>query len=272
MKMMTSPLHRNSRELSRRTLPPRRRRHDGAAVAGIGPGLGRRRGERGRRVPKRFARCSWATASTPTTGGPRARGADMELGKSLAAAGAAQGQAQRHQRPVQQERHRRRHPSGADRQYPLRRAAARRAPSCAAASAWTRCSPTTSARTPCSPAWSSAASSRSPAITRRTSRWPTARTSRGRAPTSPVPMEVYPVAGVRQPVRQPRQPAQPEHPRPRQGAGRDARPAGQLGATRPSSTNTSPASARSRSASQRHARREREGRRAARRPWPARGR
>ena len=62
----------------------------------------------------------------------------------------------------------------------------------AAASAWTRCSPTTSARRPCSRAWCSAASSRSPATTRRTSRWPTARTSRGRAPTSPVPMEVYP--------------------------------------------------------------------------------
>ena len=37
------------------------------------------------------------------------------------------------------------------------------------------------------------------------------------------------VAGVRQPVRQPRQPAEPEHPRPRPRAGRQPQPAGQRG-------------------------------------------
>ena len=67
-----------------------------------------------------------------------------------------------------------------------------RARSCTAASAWIRCWPATSANRRCSRAWSWAASSRSPATTRRTSRWPTARTSPGRTPTSPVPMEVYP--------------------------------------------------------------------------------
>ena len=136
--------------------------------------------------------CSWATASTPTSGGPRDRAPTMELGRasrrwSRSRASSTTSRACSTKRP----------PasafipgmtgnllSGA----PL----TRRAPSCTAASASIRCWPATSASRPCSPAWSWAASSRSPAITRRTSRWPTARTSRGRAPTSPVPMEVYP--------------------------------------------------------------------------------
>ena len=45
------------------------------------------------------------------------------------------------------------------------------------------------------------------------------------------------VAGVRQPVRQPRQPAEQEHPRPRAGAGRRASAGRSARPTRPSSTN-----------------------------------
>ncbi len=56
-------------------VPPRRRRDDGLAVAGVAPRLGRRAGgsrRRRRRFPSGSPRCSWATASTRTTGGPRA--------------------------------------------------------------------------------------------------------------------------------------------------------------------------------------------------------
>ena len=60
------------------------------------------------------------------------------------------------------------------------------------ASPWTRCWPSAWARTPCNRAWCWAASSRTRAITRPTSRWPTARISPGNTPNSPVPMEVYP--------------------------------------------------------------------------------
>ena len=56
-------------------LPPRRRRDDGAAVAGIAPGLGRRQAEeRVVRAAGAVRRaCSPATASTARSGGPRAK-------------------------------------------------------------------------------------------------------------------------------------------------------------------------------------------------------
>ena len=127
--------------------------------------------------------CSWATASARTHWWAKGAGADMELSKSLEPLAAVPAAAERHLGPVQQARDRRRHPSRADRQHPLRARRCRRGPCCAAASAWTRCSPRTSARRPPSRAWCWAASSRSPATTRRTSRWPTARTSPGRTPT-----------------------------------------------------------------------------------------
>ena len=175
-------------------VPPRRRRDDGAAVAGVDPGLGRdRRGRDGRgRSRSGSPRCSWATASTPTTGGPRAPAPTMELGKSLEPLAPLQDEAQRHQRPVQQARHRRRHPPGQTGNIlsgaPLQKGAELQR----------RHQHGPGARQPhrpgrrVQPSLVLAASSRSPATTRRTSRWPTARTSPGRTPTSPVPMEVYP--------------------------------------------------------------------------------
>ena len=174
-------------------VPPRRRRDDGPALARVGPGLGRRgRGGGAAPCPKRFAALFMGSGINPTTGGPRApaptwswadassrwrrcktkinvvnglfnkhatgvgihpgQTGNILSGAALAEGGRAEG---RHQR----------RPGAGQRTW---------------------------ARRPSSRAWSWAASSRSPATTRRTSRWPTARTSPGRAPTSPVPMEVYP--------------------------------------------------------------------------------
>ena len=107
-------------------------------------------------------------------------GAAMELGASLAAAGAVQGKAQRHQRPVQPRRRRR--PRPVHRQHPLRAPPCSAAASSAAASAWTRCWPSTSRKTPPCRAWCSAASSRSAASTRASIRWSTPRTFPGGTP------------------------------------------------------------------------------------------
>ena len=81
----------------------------------------RRRGPPPR--PKRFAALFMGNGINPKHWWAKGAGAEMELGKTPRAAGAAQDQDQRHQRPVQQGRHRRRHSSRADRQHPLRRAA-----------------------------------------------------------------------------------------------------------------------------------------------------
>ena len=67
--------------------------------------------------------CSWACGINPKHWWAKGAGADMELGTSLEPLAPLEGEAQRRQRPVQQARHRRRHPSRADRQHPLRRAA-----------------------------------------------------------------------------------------------------------------------------------------------------
>ena len=166
--------------ISRRTVLRGRRGH-GAAVAGIAgvrrPGATGARSRSGSRV------LFMGNGINANHWWAKGTGAEMELGKSLGAARAAQDEDQRHHRPVQQAGDRRRHSSRADRQHALRRAASEGARSQGAASAWTRCSPTSSARRRRSRAWCWAASSRSPATTRRTSRWPTARTSPGRAPT-----------------------------------------------------------------------------------------
>ena len=74
------------------------RGHHGAALAGVAARL---RAADDDRSPSASPCCSWATASTATTGGPRARAPEMKLGKTLAAAGAAQEEDQRHQRPLQ---------------------------------------------------------------------------------------------------------------------------------------------------------------------------
>ena len=121
-----------SREPSRRTFLR------GAGVTMALPWLeslpvwGARRRPARRPRPSGSPPCSWATASTRRTGGRRAPARTMELGKSLEPLAPLQGQDQRHQRPVQQARHRRRHPPRADRQHPLRRGRSRRGPSCKA--------------------------------------------------------------------------------------------------------------------------------------------
>ena len=147
-------------------VPARRRRDDGAAVAGVAVRFGRpRRWRRGARADGAGVsqavrrRCSWATASTATTGGPRAAAPTMKLEQEPRAARAAQDEDQRHQRPVQQAAS----ASASTRARPATSSPAcrsRRAPISTAASAWTRCSPTTSARRRCSRAWCWAASSR----------------------------------------------------------------------------------------------------------------
>ena len=163
----------------------RRRRDDGPPLAGVASGLGQR--SRLRHV---------RAGASPAVRGPvhgqrhqpqelvrprdrRRHGAEQEPG----AAGAAAAAAERHLGPVQQARHRRRHPPRPDRQHPVGgrapeggRAARRRQHGPGARRA-------TSAKRPPSRAWCWAASSRSPATTKRISRWPTARTSPGRTPT-----------------------------------------------------------------------------------------
>ena len=80
--------------------------------------------------PKRFAALFMGNGINPKHWWAKGAGAEMELSKSLEPLAPLQGQAQRHQRPVQQARHRRRHPPRADRQHPLRRRRSRRGPSC----------------------------------------------------------------------------------------------------------------------------------------------
>ena len=63
--------------------------------------------------PKRFAALFMGNGISPNHWWAKGAGRDMELSKTLGADGTVQVQAERHHRPVQQERHRRRHPSRA---------------------------------------------------------------------------------------------------------------------------------------------------------------
>ena len=154
-------------------------------------------------------------------------GADMELSKSLqplapltAKLNVISGLFNKHATGVGI------HP-GPDRQHPLGRGAAEGGRAARAASAWTRCSPPASARRPPQP--SLVLGCEQPITGYHETNFSMAYSSHisWQDANSPVPMEVYPVAGLRQPLRQPGQPADAEHPRPRQGAGRGPEPAGQ---------------------------------------------
>ena len=166
-------------------LAPRRRRHDGPALAGIASGLGQRAGRRhgAAAPPQAVRRPVHGQRHQPEElvgeGRRRGHGAEQEP----RAAGAASAAAERHLRPVQQARDRRRHPPGTDRQHPVGRRAAEggRAARRRQHGPGARRPPRRGDRR--SRAWCWAASSRSPATTRRISRWPTARTSPGRTPT-----------------------------------------------------------------------------------------
>ena len=74
--------------------------------------------------PKRFAALFMGNGINPNHWWAKGAGAEMELSKSLEPLAPLKTQAERHHRPVQQARHRRRHPSRADRQHPLGRGAA----------------------------------------------------------------------------------------------------------------------------------------------------
>ena len=90
-------------------------------------------------------------------------------------------------------------------------------PSCTAASAWTRCWPKHLGQETVQP--SLVLGCEQPITGYHETNFSMAYSSHisWQSADSPVPMEVYPVAGLRQPVREQRQPAQPEHPRPRAG-------------------------------------------------------
>ena len=133
--------------------------------------------------PKRFGVLFMGNGINGNHWWARGQGAEMKLGKTLAAARAAQAQDQRHQRPLQPDGRRHRHPPRADgstadrRQHPEGRhregghldgSGARQQHRTGNAAGEHR-------------ARVRAADDR--ATTRRTSRWRTARTSRGRAPT-----------------------------------------------------------------------------------------
>ena len=218
-------------KINRRTRAPRRRRCDGPALAGIPPGVGRRRDRDGRRRQRLSQNgsppCSWATGSTRTTGGRRGRaghGAEQEpraagsrsktklnvvsglFNKHATGVGIHPGQtgnilsgAALQKGAVLQGGHQ--HGPG------TRRPAGRRDPR--------------------SPASSWAANSRSRAITR---------PNFSMAYSSHISWQRRGLAGadgglsvarLRQPLRQPGEPAHPEHPRPRQGARRRPEPPGE---------------------------------------------
>ncbi len=133
--------------------------------------------------PKRFAALFMGNGISPKNWWAKGAGADMQLSKSLEPLAPFRSELNVITGLFNKARDGRRHPSGTDRQHPL----GCRAPEGGRASR--RHQHGSGARRPTwarrrrSPAWSWAASSRSPAITRPTSRWPTARTSPGRTPT-----------------------------------------------------------------------------------------
>ena len=137
-------------------------------------------GEPPRRARSGSPPCSWAAASTPTTGGPRAPAprwswarASSRWRRCKAKLNVINGLFNKNATGVGI------HP-GPDRQHPLRRGAAEGGGAEGRHQHRPGAGQPPRARRPSSRAWSWAASSRSPATTRRTSRWPTARTSPGR--------------------------------------------------------------------------------------------
>ena len=133
------PLQRIARD-SRGVFPPRRRRGDGAALAGVGSGLGRRRRrDGGSAAPKRFVVQFMGNGVNPEHWWAKGEGAAMELSQSLeplepfkAKLNVINGLFNKAATGVGI------HP-GHDRQHPLRGCRSRRAPCCTAASAWIRC-------------------------------------------------------------------------------------------------------------------------------------
>jgi len=79
LKHLTAPTVNAARRAARP------RRHDRAAVAGVAVRVGRGAGSRAAPPSRRCAwpSCSPATASTSRSGGRKAKGANMELGKVL---------------------------------------------------------------------------------------------------------------------------------------------------------------------------------------------
>ena len=126
-------------------------------------------------------RCSWAAASSARTWWAKGSGPSMELGRCLEPSGTAEGQDQRRRGPLQQAGDRRGHPPRPDRQHPLGRGAPEGGRAEGRDQRRPGARPASRRPDTCSRAWSWAASSRSPATTRPTSRWRTARTSPGRA-------------------------------------------------------------------------------------------
>ena len=184
------------------------------------------------------------------------------------AAGAAQGQDQRRQRPVQQARHGRGHPPGPDRQHPLGGRASERG----RAQGGHQHRP--GARQ--APGRGDGAAQHGPGLRAADHRLPRDQLLDGLQLAHLLAERDLAgadgglsVAGLRQPVRQPRQPAQPEHPRPRARGGRGPEPAGQLG--RPGQARrVSHERPRGRETGRADAGRQAEGRRASQRPGPAR--
>ena len=79
----------------------------------------------GAHFPSGSPRCSWATASTRSIGGRKVQARRWSWARASNRWRRSSQDECRH-RPLQQERHRRRHSSRADGQYPLRRAAPER--------------------------------------------------------------------------------------------------------------------------------------------------
>ena len=196
-------------------------------------------------------------ASIPTEWWARGSGAEIELGRSLAPMEPLKGQVQLHQGAVQQGGNRRRHSSGDDGQSAVGRAADQ------GRGAARRCEPGSGAGQP--HRRPDGAAEHGPGLRAAGDRLPRDELLDG---LQLAHLVVEPdvaradgglsVAGVRQPVREPRQPAKSERPRSRAGAGRVARPAGQL-RRQGEARRVSHQRARRREARAGHARRERQG-------------
>ena len=196
--------------------------------------------------------------------------AGMELGPCLEPLAPLTAKINVDQRPVQQARDGRRHPSRPDRQHPLRRGA----PEGGRAEGRHQHRP--GARQ--APGRGDRAAEHGPGLRAADHRLPRDELLDGLQLAHLLAERDLagadgglPLAGLRQPLRQPRQPAQPEHPRPRPRGGRGPEPAGQL--RRPGQARRVPHERpRGREARRADAGREGNGRRAAPTtgagPWP----